>query len=472
MGKIRELFTAKDMTAGTPWKRIAEFAFPMILGNFAQQLYNTVDAIVVGRSEWGYTALAAVGNANPIINLLLALFVGVATGAGIMVSQYYGAKDREKLTKIIGNCFSLTAIATLLIMVVGTALVNPLLKAMNTLPDIYQDSRDYLMIFFIGIGGFMFYNIAAGILRGLGDSFSALLFLMVCAALNIVGDVLLVGPLGVRGVAYATVISQIVSAVLCVIKLLRMKDIFELHKEDLRPESRYIGSIIRLGIPSGITQAVFSCSMLLVQALINSFGDTMMVAANVMVMRVDGYAMLPNMSFGQAMGTYAGQNIGAGKLGRVREGSKQGVIMGFITSIVLTPIILFFGPDLMRLFTPDNEELVSMAMSFMYILCPGYIMMSFVNCWQGVVRGCGDTTTPMWISIFNTVVMRIGLAYGMVAWSRSMGHPLALQEKMVFISLIITWTVGLFLNMAMFYKGKWRKNMRRFVRVDESLIEE
>ena len=159
MAKIRGLFTPRDMTEGTPWKRIAEFAFPMLVGNFVQQLYNTVDAVVVGRSKWGYEALGAVGNAGPVINLLLALFVGISTGAGILVSQYFGAKDREKLSRTIGNCITITTIATLIIMVLGPLLTGPLLNVMDTLPELFDDSKAYLDITFIGIAGFFFYNI-------------------------------------------------------------------------------------------------------------------------------------------------------------------------------------------------------------------------------------------------------------------------------------------------------------------------
>ena len=239
MGKIRDLFTANDMTVGTPWKSIARFAFPMLVGNFAQQLYNTVDAVVVGRSKWGYTALASVGNALPILNLLLALFVGIATGAGILVAQFFGAKDRKSLEKTIGNCIFISFAAGLVIMIGGPLLTTPMLRAMNTLPEMFDACRDYLNIFFWGIFGFMFFNIFAGILRGLGDSFSALLFLIICAALNVAGDLLLVEKMGVAGVALATVIAQLISAVLCLIKLMGMGDIFTLRREYIKPDAEY-----------------------------------------------------------------------------------------------------------------------------------------------------------------------------------------------------------------------------------------
>ena len=432
-GRIRNLFTANDMTQGTPWRSIARFAFPMLVGNFAQQLYNTVDAVVVGRSRWGYTALASVGNALPVLNLLLALFVGIATGAGILVAQFFGAKDRTSLEKTIGNCIFISFAASVVIMVAGPLLTTPMLRAMNTLPDMFDACRDYLNIFFIGILGFMFYNIFAGILRGLGDSFSALLFLIICAGLNVAGDLLLVDKMGVAGVALATVIAQLISAVLCLIKLMRMTDVFTL-----------------------------SASMLIVQALVNSFGDAMLVAANVMVMRVDGYAMLPNFSFGQAMGTYAGQNVGAGRLDRLKPGTRQGTAMTVLTALILVPVIIWLGPSLMDLFAPGNTELIDLAMGMLRILAVGYIAVGVTQSLQGVIRGAGDTTTPMWITIFTTVFMRIPLAYGLVALTRKMGAPLLAQEKMIFVSLLTVWIMGALITTAVYFRGGWRKKIPTF----------
>ena len=450
------------MTEGTPWKCIARFAFPMLIGNFAQQLYNTVDAVVVGRSRWGYTALASVGNALPILNLLLALFVGVATGAGILVAQYFGAKDRHGLEKSIGNCIFISLIASVVIMVMGPLLSGPMLRAMNTLPEMYDACKAYLDIFFLGIVGFMFYNIFAGILRGLGDSFSALLFLIVCAGLNVIGDLLLVDSMGVAGVALATVIAQIISAVLCLWKLRRMNDIFTMRLSDIRPERLYLSRIIRLGIPSGVTQAIMSCSMLLVQALINGFGDALLVAANVMVMRVDGYAMLPNFSFGQAMGTYAGQNVGAGRLDRLKSGTRQGTAMAFLTAVVMTPLVLWFGPALMDLFAPGNTELIDLAMTMMRILAVGYIAVSITQSLQGVIRGAGDTMSPMWITIATTILMRVPLAYGLVAIMRKAGAALLTQEKMVFVSLLAVWVIGAVITAIVYFKGSWRKKIPQY----------
>lgn len=470
MEKIRGMFTPRDMTEGTPWKRIAEFAFPMLVGNFAQQLYNTVDAVVVGRSK-GYEALAAVGNAGPILNLLLALFVGISTGAGILVSQYYGAKNREKLERTIGSFITVTAIASVFVMIVGPMITGPLLVLVGTLPEMFDACKAYLDIFFYGIAGVFFYNVFAGILRGLGDSFSALMFLFACAFLNVIGDLLLVEKMGVAGVALATAISQAISAVLCLIKLMGMKDVFTLSCDTLKPRKEYIVSVVRLGIPSGITQAIMSCSGMIVQSLINSFNDAMFVACNVMIMRVDGYAMLPNFSFGQALGTYAGQNVGAGKIDRVKQGAKQGIIMALATALVLVPVIVLCGPWLMELFTPDSPELVKKAMSMLYMLAPGYIAVGVTQCLQGVMRGAGDTMTPMWISFGTTILLRIPLAYAMVALAKSAGAEIFTQQSMVFTSMLICWFVGLAITALCYVKGGWKKKIANFTQAKSNPTE-
>ena len=458
MSRIRELFSPRDMSQGEPWKRIAEFAFPLLIGNFAQQLYNTVDAVVVGNSKWGYTALASVGNASPVLNLLLALFVGISTGAGILVAQHFGAKDGEALARTIGNCITLTAAACLVIMIVGPLITGPLLKAVHTLPSMYEGCRAYLNIFFYGIAGFFFYNIFAGILRGLGDSFSALLYLMITASINIVLDLAFVNSMGVAGVALATVIAQMISAVLCLRKILSLRQVFHLKRSDLRPAMTHIRRIIGLGIPSGLTQAIFSCAMMVVQRLINSFGDEMFVACNVMVMRVDGYAMLPNFSFGQAMSTYAGQNIGARRLDRLKEGTRQGLMMSVGTALVLTPAVLLAGPALMRLFTPE-QALIRLSMQMMYILAAGYIAMSVTQVLQGVMRGAGDTMTPMWISLCTAVLFRVPMAYALVGLTRKAGASLLTQEKMVFVSLLVNFLLGMSLSILFFKLGKWKKRI-------------
>jgi putative MATE family efflux protein len=455
MAKFKEMFAPRDMTEGTPWKRIVEFSIPMLIGNIAQQFYNTADSIIVGKYV-GDNALAAVGSAGPILNLLLVLFVGISVGAGIMVAQYFGAKDREKLSHTIGVCITLTAIASIIIMIIGPLVTRPLLSLLNTPATIIDWCEDYLVIIFVGIAGFAYYNILSGVLRGLGDSLSALLFLLISTVLNVGLDIWFVAGLnmGVAGVALATAIAQAVSAILCFIKLMKMSSTFDLNLKMLKLHKTYAAKLIRLGLPSGLTQAVFSLAMIVVQSLTNSFGE-MVIAASVIIMRVDGFAMMPNFSFGAAMTTYAGQNIGAKKLDRVVKGTKDGTRIAVIISTVITILILIFGRYIMAVFT-DTQELIDLSMHMMRILALGYIAMAVTQSLSGVMRGAGDTMTPMWISLITTIVLRVPVAYGIAYFTRSSEYPTGIPES-TFISLLVSWTMGAFITTIFYMKGNWRK---------------
>jgi len=454
---LKQLFMPSDMTEGRPWEKIVIFTIPMLIGNIAQQLYNTVDSIVIGKYV-GDNALAAVGSAAPIMNLLLVLFVGISVGAGVMVSQYFGAKQREELSVTIGNCVTLTGIASAIVMVLGAVLSRPLLQLLKTPDSILDWCTSYLVILMVGCVGSAYYNILCGILRGLGDSISALVYLLVATVVNILLDILFVAKfnLGVPGVAYATIIAQAVSAILCFLRLVRMKEIFDFKPEYLKMQKHYSMEIIRLGLPSGLNQAIFSLAMVVVQSLTNSFGE-MVIAANVIIMRVDGFAMMPNFSFGTAMTTYAGQNVGARRMDRVVKGTKQGTLIAVATSSVITLLILVFGRYLMAIFS-DTEELVLLSANMMKILAVGYIAMAVTQSLSGVMRGAGDTTTPMWISLIVTVFIRVPLAYGIAYLTRTPELPNGRYECL-WISLLVSWVLGAAITFAFYRIGRWKKKI-------------
>ncbi len=452
---VKQLFSQVDMTEGTPWKRIAAFTVPMLLGNIAQQLYNTVDSIVVGKYV-GDNALAAVGSASPILNLLLVLFIGIATGTSIMVSQYYGSRNREELSRTIGSTIVLTAAASLFLMACAPLFIRPVLQLLDTPESLIDWCTSYLTILLMGISGVAYYNMFCGILRGLGDSLSALIYLLVATVLNIVLDVWFVAgfQMGVAGVALATVIAQLISALLCLRRLLCMTDLFDMNLTYLKPHSRNIITVVRLGLPSGITQAIFSLAMVVVQSLTNSFGE-MFIAANVIVMRVDGFAMMPNFSFGTAMTTYAGQNVGAQRMDRVHAGARQGTLMAAGTSAAITVVLLLFGRLLMGIFT-DTAQLVEVSANMMKILAAGYIAMAITQSLSGVMRGAGDTVTPMWISMVTTVVIRVPLAYGIAYLTRTPQLPEGRYEC-IWISLLCSWVLGAVITAAFYRMGGWER---------------
>ena len=451
---IKKLFAPVDMTIGDPVHQILLFTIPMVIGNFAQQLYSTVDSIIVGHFV-GDNALAAVGSAGPILNLMLVLFIGISTGASIMVSQFFGARKREELSRSIGSCITLTAIASLIIMIVGSLTARPLLVLLGTPAAILDWCTSYLIILFLGFAGCGYYNILGGVLRGLGDSISALLYLIVATILNLILDIVFVAVfgMGVNGVALATVIAQLISALLTMRKLMRMKDIFDLKKEYLKPERVYSSKLIKLGLPSGVTQGIFSLSLIVVQSLTNTFGE-MCIAANVIVMRVDGFVMLPAFSFGTAMTTFAGQNIGAGRLDRVHQGAKRGTLVAMGISAILSALIVIFGRPLMGVFT-NTAQLIDLSYHIMLILLAGYIAMEVTQCLSGIMRGAGDTITPMWISILTSVVFRVPAAYIMVELTKTPALPQG-NFYMMAASLVITWLLGASVTFAMYMRGKWK----------------
>ena len=454
-GIIKRLFAPTDMTVGSPWKSIAIFTLPMLVGNIAQQLYSTVDSIVVGQ-EIGDNALAAVGSSAPVLNMLLALFIGISAGTNIMVSQYFGAKNREGLSYSIGNSITVTAAACLLLIAVASPLIRPALALLKTPPSIIDWCADYLMISLVGIAGMAYYNILSGVLRGLGDSVSALIYLLVATVLNIGLDIFFVKVvgIGVAGVAVATVISQFVSSALCLIKLSRMRDCFDFGLRFLKPKKQYVKTIVRLGIPSGLTQAIFSSAMIIVQSLTNCFGEQF-IAANVVTMRVDGFAMMPNFSFGTALTTYAGQNVGAGLYDRVTKGAKQGTLMAVGCSATITGVILIFGKNLMRVFS-ETDELVEMSYYLMTILAVGYIAVAVTQSLSGIMRGAGDTMTPMWISLITTVAIRVPIAYGISYLTRTPELPYG-RSECIQISLLSSWVIGAILTAIFYAAGKWKK---------------
>ena len=455
---VEKLGGAKDMTEGSPSKRLIEFSIPLLIGNFAQQLYSTVDSIIVGKYV-GDKALAAIGASGALIFLLMVLFIGISMGAGILVSQYFGAKDKERLSRTIGNAIILNAIISLFIMIAGFFLIRPFLQLLQTPAAILDMAVSYTLINCLGIMGTSYYNILSGLLRGMGDSVMPLIYLIVCTITNIILDIIFVGPLGigVAGAAYATIISQIISAALCYLRMLKMKEVLTLDINAFKPDGKLSKQLIRLGLPVGITQALFAVAAIFVQNLTNTFG-TVFIAVSTVVMRVDGFAMLPNFTFGTAMTTFAGQNVGALKIGRVRQGTKEGLKIGVSVSVVLVGLIILFGKNLMGLFT-NTDEVINVSYEMMCILGIGYIAFAVNQILSGTIRGAGDTMTPMWIALVTTTIIRLPIAYGMAYLTRSEALPTG-EPRSIYYSLVIAWVLGAILTAIVYKWGRWAKRAR------------
>lgn len=462
MGNLKKLFGAQDMTVGNPTSVILKFAVPLLIGNVAQQLYSTVDAVIVGNYV-GDTALAAVGAANPLVNLLLCLFMGIATGAGIIVAQYFGAKNRERLSMSVGNIITTTFISSLFISIIGLLGTLPLLKFLGTPEEILMDTAWYLWIILIGFVCCGYYNMISGILRGMGDSIMPLIYLVITSLLNIVLDIVFVAifNLGVPGVALATVFSQLVSSVLCFIRLNQMKDVFDFKPKYLKLDKELVSHIVKIGAPAGLTQAIFACASLVVQSLTNSFG-TMVIATSTVVMRVDGFAMLPNFTFATAMTTYVGQNIGAGKIQRVKESTKHGIKLSLCFCVPMVLIIMIFGGNLMSIFT-DTEEVVTFGMQMLRMMSVGYIAVAITQVLLGVMRGAGDTVTPMVTSVISTVIIRMPVAYLLAYLTRTAENPVG-NPASIFYSLMISWVLGAVITIIAYRMGKWKNRSSTLIK--------
>ena len=334
----------KTMTEGVIWKEILFFAIPLILGNLFQQLYNTVDSIIVGNYV-GSNALAAVGSSGAIINLLIGFCIGASTGAGVVISQFYGAKNTEGVRKAVHTTMAIALVAGVLLTVIGITVTPSMLRLMGTPDKVFEQSVIYLQVYFGGSLFSVVYNMSAGVLNAVGNSRRSLVYLMIAAISNIFLDLIMVVglKLGIVGAALATDISQLISCIFIWGFLIRSEDVYKLKIKEIRCYDHLLSKIIRIGIPTGIQNIVISLSNLIVQASVNSFGATVM-AGFAAYIKIDGFNILPVLSISMAATTFAGQNIGAGKADRVRKGMYISTAMGAGYSVITGIVLLIFAP--------------------------------------------------------------------------------------------------------------------------------
>lgn len=394
-----------DMTEGSIPRLLIHFALPLLIGNIFQQLYNTVDSIVVGNYV-NKQALAAVGCTGPIINALIGLFAGLAAGAGVVISQFYGAKDREKLHSAVQTTITLTLIMCVVLTVLGVALTPYMLKMMDTPDDVFVEAVEYLRIYFMGVSGLLLYNIGSGILRAVGDSTHPLYFLIFSALTNTVLDVLFVKffRMGIAGAAIATVIAQCISALLVISMLIRSSADYRVDLRALQLRGSILRRICAIGIPSALQLAVTAFSNIFVQSYINHFESSCM-AGWAAYNKIDAFALLPMMSLSMAITTFMGQNLGAGKLDRAKKGPLVclGISM-MINVLILVPLILF-APRLVSLFNQE-EEVLRFGTFFIRMISPFYLLCAINQILSGALRGAGDTKTSMFIMLGCFVVFR------------------------------------------------------------------
>ena len=394
-----------DMTEGNIWLHMLHFSVPMAIGLLFQQLYNTVDTLVVGRFV-GQQAQAAVGSTGPIINTVVGFCAGLATGASVVISQRYGAHDNEGLSKAVHTTVALTFLLCLITTAAGMMIITPMLNFMQTPADVMDESGCYLSIYFAGISGLLFYNLGSGVLRAVGDSRRPLFFLILSALLNTALDLLFVlgFGMGVDGVAYATVLAQILSALLILFTLSREKGNYGIRWRKIRIDRDSLRQILRIGLPSSIQAAVTSFSNVFVQSYINYFGSACMAGYGVYG-KIDSFALIPVQSISMSSTTFVGQNWGARQTERAREGVRIATVMSLAATVTLGAIVYILAKPLMGFFSPE-AEVIEYGIRFIHIVTPFYIAICFNQIYAGALRGVGDATMPTVIMLISFVVFR------------------------------------------------------------------
>ncbi len=394
-----------DMTQGCIWKQLLNFAVPLMVGLLFQQLYNTVDAVVVGRFV-GKEALAAVGSTGSIINTLVGVCAGLSTGASVVISQCYGAHDYEKLQSAVHTTLTFTGIICVAMTAVGVVIVPGMLRIMDTPEDVFEAAQQYLTIYFAGLSGLIVYNMGSGILRAVGDSRRPLYFLCFSAAINIAFDLLfvLVFDLGIAGVGYATILSQFLSAILVVYSLTHTDAPYRVVWRLLRLDVPMLKRVLKIGLPAAMQQGITAFSNVFVQSYINAFGSACMAGWS-SYNKLDVYTLIPLQGVALAASTFVGQNYGARKLKRAKRGVTQSIeLLCGITAALLAALILFRYP-LVGLFSTD-QEVVEYGAQFILLMAPFYMLFLFNQIYAGALRGIGRATTPMIIMLSSFVLLR------------------------------------------------------------------
>ncbi|MGN1410266.1 MAG: MATE family efflux transporter [Eubacteriales bacterium] len=394
-----------DMTHGSINSQIIGFALPLFIGNIFQQLYNTVDTWVVGNYV-SNEAFAAVGSVGPIINMLIGFFMGLSSGAGVVISQYYGAKNNDGVKKTVHTSLIMTLVLGVIFTLVGISMTPFMLRFMNTDESVIPESSAYLTIYFAGVIGLMIYNMGAGILRVVGDSQRPFYYLVVSAVLNTALDLFFVIGLkmGVEGVAYATVIAQGVSAVLVIITLIKANSCVRLSLRELKVSWKMLGKIIKVGIPAAVQMAVTSFSNVFVQSYINYFGPDVMSGWTA-YSKIDQIILLPMQSIALASTTFVGQNLGVNQVERAKKGVGNSLAMSVVSTVVLMIPVMFFAPGLVGFFN-DKPEVVECGAMLLRYISPFYVLCCVNQVYSGALRGAGNSKVPMIIMLCSFVLFR------------------------------------------------------------------
>lgn len=437
------------MTEGNILSHLIMFAIPLLLGNIFQQLYNTVDTWVVGNYV-SKEAFSAVGTVGPIMNTLIGTFMGLSAGAGVVISQYYGAKQLDKARDTVHTALTLTLILGAVFTALGIFMTPHMLKLMKTPDTVLPEATRYLQIYFSGILGLMIYNIGSGIMRAVGDSQRPFFFLMVSACTNTALDLLfvLVFKMGVEGVALATIIAQFVSAALVILTLLRSDNCCKLEFKRLRIHGEMLKKILAVGLPAALQMAVTSFSNIFVQSYINHFGDDCMGGWTAYA-KIDQFLLLPMQSISLACTTFVGQNLGVGNTARAKKGVGIALTISVASTAILMIPVLIFAPVLVEFFN-DSPEVVKYGSMLLRLISPFYVLCCVNQVLAGSLRGAGNSRTPMFIMLGSFVVFRQIYLYVMANFISNTIKPIALGYP-------AGWLVCSTITLIYFFKANWDK---------------
>ncbi len=431
---------------GSIWKGIVSFAIPLFLGNLFQQMYNTADSLIVG-NILGSDALAAVSSSGSLIFLLVGFFNGIAVGAGVVISKYFGAKDYENLKKAVHTDVAFGLVAGLLLTVIGMALAPQILVWMGTPEEVLPNSILYFRMYFAGSLAFVMYNIVMGILQAVGDSRHPLYYLIFSSIINVALDLLFVGVFGwgVASAAAATAISQAASALLCFIRLVRTKEIYQVHVREIRFHRTQLRQIIQIGLPSGMQNSIISIANIVVQSNINKFG-VMAVAGCGVYSKIEGFAFLPITCFAMSLTTFIGQNLGARQLERAKKGAVFGIFCSMSLAELVGLCVFFLMPYLAAAFD-DNMAVVEIATKQAHVEALFYCLLAFSHCIAGIVRGAGKSTVPMLVMLASWCLIRITYITVTVHFIPKL--------SVIFWAYPLTWSISSIIFLLYFVKGKW-----------------
>ena len=398
----------KDMTTGNPVKLILTFSIPLLIGNIFQQFYSMADTVIVGRFL-GVDALAAVGSTGAMAFLVNGFVLGLTSGFAVLVSQRFGANDEEGVKKAFASSLILSIIMTILVTAISMVSAKPLLELMNTPENIINDSLSYIIIIFAGNIAIIFYNMLSSILRALGDSKTPLYFLIIASILNIMLDIVFIVNfhMGVAGAAYATIISQSISAILCAIYIVKRFPILKLKKKHWKIRKSYVEKQLRIGVPMALQFSITAAGAMVLQGALNNFGSKI-IASYTAASKVQQLVMQPSITFGMAMATYAGQNLGAGKFNRIKEGVKKCSIISIIVSIASTIIVILFGGVFTKMFIDGNDvEVIYYAKQYLNTVSIFYIPLGLIFVYRNTLQGVGESFVPMMAGVAEMIARTV-----------------------------------------------------------------